>query len=253
MKFLATAISCLALVACLKADDHSSSISPYASPVASSDLATLGEKGFTPLLAGDSLEGWVKRGGPEAEFAVKDGIVTGSARNMRYNSFLCSEKTYGDFIFAFQMKFDDLKGNSGCMFRAQQRPDEDGKPGRVFGYQCEHDNTKRSWTAGLFDEARRGWLFPKKQVDKNKVVPELEGLRTIFTAQGQRIFKETEWNTIVIKCQGAHVQIWLNDELRVDYKEADPNIAGKAGFFGLQVHSGKSCNVRWKNLFIKEL
>jgi hypothetical protein len=25
------------------------------------------------------------------------------------------------------------------------------------------------------------------------------------------------------------------------------------GFFGMQVHSGKSCHVRWRNLRIKEL
>ena len=27
----------------------------------------------------------------------------------------------------------------------------------------------------------------------------------------------------------------------------------KKGFFGFQVHSGKLCDVRWRNVFLKEL
>jgi hypothetical protein len=127
------------------------------------------------------------------------------------------------------------------MFRGLQKP---GADGRVYGYQCEHDNGKgRAWTAGLYDEARRGWLEPKKG-DKEA--------ETAFTKQGQEIIKWDDWNEIRIVCKGKRIQIWLNGEERVvgvvDAPEFTPE-----GFFALQVHSGKSCKVRWRNLRLKEL
>jgi len=215
-----------------------------ADQISQENIATLGaQEGFTQLLAGNSLEGWEVKGSA-AEFSIKDGEVVGKGVKLKSNSFLCSEKRYKDFVFAFEMKFDHLEGNSGCMFRANTR-----ESGRVFGYQCEHDNTKRSWTAGIYDESRRGWLAPVKK-DKSE---EAEKKRQAFTEQGLKIFKTDDWNTIVIKCEGDRIQIWLNGEVRVDYTDTDPENKTAEGFFGLQVHSGESCDVRWRNIFVKEL
>ena len=142
------------------------------------------------------------------------------------------------------MKFDTLKGNSGMMFRGLQKESKDGN-GRVNGYQCEHDNGKdRAWTAGLYDEARRGWLFPDKK-DKEQC--------EAFTKQGGEIFKWEAWNEVRILCEGNHIQIFLNGTKRVDYTDTDPKDATAKGFFGLQVHAGPATDVRWKNLRIKEL
>ena len=114
------------------------------------------------LFDGKTLKGWRKVGG-NGLYKVEDGAIVGygEEKGIKGNTFLRTEETYGDFELTFEFKFDDRSGNSGMMFRALQKPSEDGD-GRVYGYQCEHDNKDRSWTAGLYDEARRGWLFPNK-------------------------------------------------------------------------------------------
>lgn len=197
------------------------------------------EEGFVPLTNGKDLTGWKVVGG-DGKFEMKDGEVVGTGENVKANTFLISEKTYKNFDFRFQMKFDTLAGNSGMMFRGLQK---DGD-GRVNGYQCEHDNGKdRAWTAGLYDEARRGWLFPNKG-NKEQCAA--------FTEQGKTVFKWEEWNEIRILCEGNHIQIFLNGEKRVDFVDEGKEFTPE-GFLGMQVHSGKATNVRWKNLRIKEL
>lgn len=203
-------------------------------------IASIAEEGFTPLFNGKDLSGWKSVGG-NGEFKVEGDAIVGFGENIKGNTFLRTEKTYKDFDFRFEMKFDDLTGNSGMMFRANQKP---GENGRVFGYQCEHCNRKdRAWTAGIFDEARRGWISPTK-ADKEACAA--------FTKQGKEIMKWDDWNEIRIVCKGKHIQIWLNGEPRVDFTDEGKDFTPE-GFFGLQVHGGKSCNVRWRNLRIKEL
>lgn len=205
------------------------------------------EEGYTPLFNGKDLSGWTVVNG-NGQFKIEGDCIVGAGENVKSNTFLRTDKTYKNFDFTFEMKFDDLSGNSGMMFRGLQK---EGKDGRVHGYQCEHDNGKaRAWTAGLYDEARRGWLAPAK-TDKNSS-PELIAKAKAFTEQGQKIFRWDDWNQIRIRCEGNHIQIWLNGEVRVDYKDEAPQFTPE-GFFALQVHSGKSCKVRWRKLMIKEL
>ena len=147
----------------------------------------------TKLFNGKDLTGWKIVGG-NGQYKVEDGCIVGFGENVKGNTFLRTEKTYTDFELTFEFKFDHLKGNSGVMFRANQKPSDDGN-GRVFGYQCEGDNTKRAWTAGLYDEARRGWLYPTKGKDGAELAKK-------FTEQGNQIFKWDDWNTITIRCEG---------------------------------------------------
>ena len=205
------------------------------------DPAKLTADGYKPLFDGQSLKGWKKVGGT-GEYKVEDNSIVGFGKNIRGNTFLRTEKTYSDFILVFEFQFVDRTGNSGCQFRSAQRNGN----GRVFGYQCEHDNNdKRSHTAGIFDEARRGWLYPGKK--------DQDDLASRFTAQGKRLFKWDDWNTIVIKCDGPHIQTWLNGEKRADFVDKDEKDRTPEGFIALQVHGGKSGNVRWRNIFLREL
>lgn len=198
----------------------------------------------TQLFNGKNLEGWYIVGG-NGEYKVEDGCIVGFGENIKDNTFLRTEKTFKNFELTYQFKFDHLKGNSGVMFRAKQKQSKDGN-GRVFGYQCEADNTKRAWTAGLYDEARRGWLFPTKtEHDKEQA--------NQFTKQGNIIFKWNDWNTITIRCKDNHIQTWLNGEKRVDYTDNDKQHDTREGFFGLQVHGGKAFQARWKNISLKQL
>ena len=200
--------------------------------------------GFIALFDGRTKKGWRQAGGT-GKFKVEGGAIVGYGKNIRGNTFLCTEKTYGDFIFVFQFQFVDPSGNSGCQFRSRQRNGN----GRVFGYQCEHDNNRnRSYTAGIYDEARRGWLYPGKFTSKEDKDAGKE-----FTTRGKESFKWKDWNTIVIKCRGKRIQTWLNGVARADFEDTDEKHFTPEGFIGLQVHGGKSAHVKWRHLYLKEL
>lgn len=208
---------------------------------ARADPKALEAAGFTALFDGASLDGWKKTGGT-AQFEARDGAIAGFGRNIRGNTFLRTKKSYSDFMLVFEFRFVDPGGNSGCQFRSRQR---DGT-GRVFGYQCEHDNNRnRSYTAGVYDEARRGWLYPGRF--------SAEDLAERFTQQGQNLFRWDDWNTIAIRCEGRRIQTWLNGVARADFEDTDDEDFTPKGFIALQVHGGKSSHVQWRHLYLKEL
>lgn len=206
------------------------------------------EEGFTPLTNGKDLTGWKIVGGT-GQYKAEGDMIVGTGENVKANTFLITEKTYKNFDLRFDVKFGNPAGNSGVMFRAQQKP---GENGRVFGYQCEHDDSSRAWTAGLYDEARRGWLAPYRKGNGKDDTPEAKAAQKAFSEAGNKLFKKDDWNEIRIVCEGNRIQIWLNGEQRVDYKDEAPEFTPE-GFFGLQVHSGKAANISWRNLRIKEL
>lgn len=173
-------------------------------------------------------DGWSVVGGPvRFEFQKgPDGDLeirgTGSAPR---NAFLASDRSYGDFLVEFDVKIDRNGGNSG--FQIRSAVDED----RMVGYQVEVDPSERSWSAGLYDEGRRGWLAT---------------LEDVSTARDA--FVPGKWNTIRILAVGPRIRTWINDVPAVDHLD----FVDRTGRFGFQVHSG-SCDVRWRRIRIADL
>ena len=60
---------------------------------------------WTSLFNGESLDGWIQRGG-KAKYSVEDGCIVGRTVPKTPNSFLCTEKQYGDFILEYEFKVD---------------------------------------------------------------------------------------------------------------------------------------------------
>ena len=207
----------------------------------------------TALFDGTSLDGWMVRGG-KATYEVVDGTIVGTSAPNTPNTFLCTERDYADFELTYEFKCDP-ELNSGVQIRSQcfdepRHVERDGKKfrfdaGRVHGYQVEIDpNTpKRLWVGGIYDEARRGWLFPGKR----------GGDAEAFTQQGQRLFRPGEWNAVKVVCRGDHIQTWLNGEPRADFHDD----FSAEGFIGLQVHGvggrQEPLQVRWRNIHLREL
>jgi hypothetical protein len=173
------------------------------------------EEGWTDLVNGDNLEGWKTLGG-EAEFKVENGEVVGYAKANTPNTFLVTEKEYGDFILELDLKIENLSSNSGIMARGQYDPAGREGKGLVFGYQIEADPTDRAWSGGLYDEARRGWLYA---LDLNPAA--------------KSAFKMNEWNSYRIEAIGKEIKTWVNGQ-EVAYVVDDMDAKG---FIGLQVHS----------------
>ena len=200
------------------------------------------EGGFTNLFNGRDLSGWVRRGG-EAKFEVEDGAIVGHAVPRTPNSFLCTEKDYGDFILEFEY-LGHATLNSGVQVRSHSKPDYHN--GRVHGYQCEleQEGRDRNWSCGIYDEGRAGWLYPAS--DK----PQQE---QAFREQGAETWKNGEWNHIRIEARGDRIRTWLNGVARADLD----GLEDRTGFIGLQVHgvgdSSEPMSIRWRNMRIREL
>jgi hypothetical protein len=85
--------------------------------VGTAPLAAAAEDEFTPLFDGQSLAGWVERGG-QAKYFVEDGAIVGQSVPLTPNSFLCTAKEYGDFVLELEFKVDP-RLNSGVQIRSQ--------------------------------------------------------------------------------------------------------------------------------------
>jgi hypothetical protein len=64
--------------------------------------------------------------------------------------------------------------------------------------------------------------------------------------------KPGHWNTYVIRCQGPHIQLWLNGVKTVDYTAADDKI-DRTGIIALQIHGGGPSEAWYKDITITEL
>src|SRR5215210_3616359 len=85
------------------------------------------------LFNGKDLTGWKQLNG-KAKYTIENGEIVGTTVFGEPNSFLTTEKDYGDFILEFEFKMDSTM-NSGVQFRSESKPDF--KDGRVHGYQFE--------------------------------------------------------------------------------------------------------------------
>ncbi len=199
---------------------------------------------FTPLFNGVDLSGWEQHSG-KAEYRVEEGAIVGKTVSNTGNSFLCTKEAYGDFILEFEFKVAPGM-NSGVQFRseffdAEKELTIEGKTkkipaDRVFGYQFEIDPSPRSYTGGIYDEARRGWLFDLKENEA-----------------ARKAFKQGEWNAARIECRGEHIQTFINRVKAADIKDG----MTLKGIIGLQVHGiGKKEpgeEVRWRKIQIQKL
>ena len=189
-------------------------------------------EGFVPLFDGKTLAGWKQLGG-KAMYEAKDGMIIGSSVPKTPNSFLCTRKNYSDFILELEFKVDPGL-NSGVQIRSNSL--KSYKNGRVHGYQVEIDPSARAWTAGIYDEGRRGWLFTLKNNEP-----------------ARKAFKPNQWNNIRVEAVGDSIKTWLNGVPAADLKDSKT----PSGFIGLQVHGvGKRTEplrVRWRNIRIKDL
>lgn len=193
-------------------------------------LATQAQK-WTPLFDGKTFNGWKQLNG-QAKYEIKDGVIIGTTVPNTPNSFMATTKDYGDFILELELKVDNSM-NSGIQIRSLSKPEVNN--GRVHGYQVEIDPSDRGWSGGIYDEARRGWLF------QNEMNP-----------AAKKAFKRDAWNKYRIEAIGNVIRTWINDVPVANLiDEMTP-----AGFIALQVHAiGKDATpgkqVMWKNIRIQ--
>lgn len=182
------------------------------------------------LFNGKNLKGWEKLNGM-AEYKIEDGCITGISKLGTPNTFLATKKLYTDFILEFDFKVTEGL-NSGVQFRSNSLKEYNN--GRVHGYQFEIDPSSRAWTGGIYDEARRGWLYTLTEYPS-----------------AQKAFKNGQWNKARIEAVGHSIRTWVNG---IPCSNILDELTNK-GFIALQVHqignkADEGKTISWRNIRI---
>ncbi len=189
------------------------------------------QDGWISLFNGKDLTGWKQLNGT-ASYKVVNNEIIGTTKSKTPNSFLCTEKKYSDFILEFEVLLDPTT-NSGVQFRSNSFKSH--KKGKVHGYQFELDPSARAFSGGIYDEGRRGWIYPLS-----------------LNPKGSKAFKNGVWNTCRVEAIGSTIRTWING---IQCSNLVDDLTS-SGFIALQVHSiykdkdaGK--HIKWKNIRIK--
>jgi hypothetical protein len=178
-------------------------------------------------LVNGNLDEFEKRNGT-AEYKVNGDEIIGISKTGTKSTYLCTKETFTDFILEVDVKVE-VGLNSGIQFRSNSFPDY--KDGQVHGYQCEIDPAERKWSGGIFDQSRRGWIYP-----------------VTMNEPGRQAFKNGEWNKYRIEAVGNEIRTWING---VQVTNLVDDMTAE-GFVAFQVHSignnkeRDGLTVRWK-------
>ncbi len=168
------------------------------SPGAGKDQA-----GFEMLFNGKDLTGWEASG--DADWVVEDGCLVGKQGQNNAPGDLFTEETYKDFIVTVTYRVE-WPCNSGLWFRYQS-------PKKAYQADILEYKDPVCYSGTLYCP---GKMFLAMNEDK-----------TIVDREG--------FNTIKVRAQGDHIQIWINGHQVADVHD-DTTDSGKIGF---QVHPGE--------------
>lgn len=186
---------------------------------------------WKPLFNGENFDGFTKLNG-DAEYHVEDGQMVGVSKMNTPNTFMTTKEYYSDFILEFEV-WVDARLNSGVQIRSNSLPSY--RDGRVHGYQVEIDPSSRAYSGGIYDEARRGWIYPLSRNPK-----------------GRKAFNTGGWNYYRVEAVGPSIRVWING---VNTSNLLDDMTS-TGFIGFQVHGigdnkdKDGAEVRWRNIRI---
>lgn len=192
------------------------------------------DDGWKVLFNGKDLSGWQLLNG-QHDVEVRDGMIIGTCIAGLPNGFIATKEEYDDFILEVEVKADLLLHNSGIQFRSLSY--DEYRNGRVHGYQAEIDITPQKWSGGIYDEARRGWLYILED-----------------DTPAKEAFKNNQWNKYKIEAIGNTIRIWVNGIPTAHLVDDET----AKGFIALQLHGNSrsimpqtSHNIYFRNIRIK--
>jgi hypothetical protein len=183
------------------------------------------------LFDGFTFNGW--EGDTLKTWRIEDNMIIGGSlrKNVPENNFLCTSRSYGNFILKFKIRLVGQEGfiNAGLQFRSVRATNPSNE---MIGYQA--DWGKEYW-ASLYDESRRNKTLASP--DSTKVLTWIN---------------QNNWNDYLIRAENNRIRLFINGHKAVDYVESDASIP-LSGLIGLQIHGGGKAEVYFKELYIKEL
>ncbi|MEJ7607265.1 MAG: DUF1080 domain-containing protein [Bryobacteraceae bacterium] len=207
-------------------------------------LAFAADVNSTPLFDGKTLKGWQQCNGT-AQYKADGDAIVGTTVEGSPNSFLCTDRDYGDFILEYEVKAD-VALNSGVQIRShkferdtvvhtfngKETKEESGlrDDSRLPDRNCER---QKRCIGSIYDEARRGWLF--------RATADALALLHSKTMSGTA----SKWKPgDVIRTRERHDCANLVDSMDL------------TGVIALQVHAYKGekpAQVRWRDIKIADL
>lgn len=200
------------------------------------------DDGWVSLFDGKTLSGWNRAALGKAEYEVKDGAIHGTTVEGSPNTFLASEKEYGNFELEFEVKVHD-KLNSGVQIRSREKTADDDKKnvGRFFGPQVEIESSPGQAGYVYGEATGLGWL---SEAPKDK-------------SHSHSHVRNGKWNKFRVVAEGPRIQTWINGEKVADLTHEEIYRTHPKGKIGLQVHGIKKgtgpYDVSWRKIKIREL
>lgn len=162
-----------------------------------------GQAGFVKLFNGKDLTGWETSG--DAKWVFENGLLIGTQGPNNAPGDLFTKDTYKDFLVTVTYRVE-WPCNSGLWFRYQS-------PKKAYQADILEYKNPVCYSGTLYCP---GKMFLAMNEDK-----------TLVNREG--------WNTIKVRAQSDHIQIWINGHQVADVHD-DTTESGKIGF---QVHPGK--------------
>ena len=211
-------------------------------------LATSAQETFHPLFDGETLEGW--KAGDERYWSVVDGAITAASTDelpCTKNQFLVWERgEVDDFELRFRFRIDGhASANSGVQFRSTMQEN-----GQAIGYQADIDLGKQ-WLGALYDE-HTGRRVLAKRGEKTLIAP--DGKRQSSSLDlGDWKFEPARWNDYRIVARGDEIRLEVNGVLTAQVVDGETAHHDHVGRLALQLHSGPSMRVQFKDIELARL
>jgi hypothetical protein len=179
---------------------------------------------WVSLFNGKDLSGWVKVG--QERWEVEGSTILGQGISGGYG-YLRTEKKYKDFEFAVRFRCDaDI--NSGVFFHTEFVP---GTADVSQGLQFEIDTRLNRHTGGIYGDGRQWIVWP--------------------SPENETVVRQTDWNEYIVKVVANRYIARLNGVTIIDF--TDPTPKSSDGYIALQLHSGESGTMRFKEIYIRDL
>jgi len=178
------------------------------------------EEGFTKLFNGRDLTGWETSG--NARWVVEDGLLIGTQGANNAPGDLFTTASYDDFevIVTYRAEWPC---NSGVWFRYQS-------PQKAYQADILEYKNPEAYSGTLYCP---GKMFLAVNLDKS-------------------LENRDGWNTMRVRAEGDHLQIWLNGRQVADVHDTTTD----SGRIGFQVHPGAEfgpMKIVVRDVLLKEL
>lgn len=230
----------------------------FGQEAASTGLPAGGADGWISLFNGKDLTGWE---GLKGYWTVVDGAIQCTETNetsKQTDLILLHSKDhpgqFANFEIRYSFKWLTPGGNSGLQIRGKI---DNAEALHVGGYQADID-AGNGYTGIIYDE---GGVAGGRGIMSNR------GEKTVWDADNRRtatplgktdaeikaIIKPVgEWNDAVVIADGNHLTYSINGQVTTEMTDNSPK-ACKDGVIGLQMHSGHTMTLQFKDIKIKML